>query len=177
MKAEHRKKTYQRLGYPMILAACMLLALAGILVISSGGAVLAAPDESSSAVDAAPVAVDDAYTTTGYAPLDIPAPGVLDNDSDPDGDPLMAILDNGPGNGSLTCGCVADQQRGVLIGIDFLEHYGVLAIATVFGDRNTIRIDSRARFCVRYAENGKSQVQVAGYCAINFPAEGYQVSR
>ena len=34
--------------------------------------------------------------------LTVPAPGVLGNDSDPDGDPLTAVLVTGPSHGSLT---------------------------------------------------------------------------
>lgn len=49
----------------------------------------------------APVAVDDAYTTSVDIPLTVAAPGVLDNDSDVDGDSLTAVLDNGPTNGTL----------------------------------------------------------------------------
>jgi len=92
---------YQKLSSPIALAICILLALFWLLTLSAGETVLAAPDGNGNSVDAAPVAADDAYTTTGYAPLNIPAPGVLGNDSDPDGDPLMAILESTPGFGSL----------------------------------------------------------------------------
>jgi hypothetical protein len=46
-----------------------------------------------------PVAADDAYTTDEDTPLTVPAPGVLSNDSDPDGEPLSAVLDHVPVNG------------------------------------------------------------------------------
>jgi large repetitive protein len=49
----------------------------------------------------APVAVDDAYATDEGVALSVPAPGVLANDSDPDGDNLSAALVSGPANGSL----------------------------------------------------------------------------
>jgi hypothetical protein len=39
-----------------------------------------------------PVAVDDGYSMVKNITLNVPAPGVLDNDSDPDGDPLSAAL-------------------------------------------------------------------------------------
>ena len=48
-----------------------------------------------------PVAVDDAFTTDEDTPLTVLPPGVLANDSDPDGDPLSASLDTGPANGTL----------------------------------------------------------------------------
>jgi len=51
--------------------------------------------------NAAPVAQDDAYQTAEDTALTVPAPGVLGNDTDPDGDPLTATLVSGPTNGSL----------------------------------------------------------------------------
>ena len=50
----------------------------------------------------APVAVDDAYETSQNTLLNIPAPGVLANDTDADSNPLTAVLVSGPSNGSLT---------------------------------------------------------------------------
>ncbi|MBX3385334.1 MAG: tandem-95 repeat protein [Phycisphaeraceae bacterium] len=50
-----------------------------------------------------PVAVDDAYTTPEDTTLNVLAVnGVLANDSDPDGDPLTAVLVTTTGSGSLT---------------------------------------------------------------------------
>lgn len=50
----------------------------------------------------APSAVDDAYTHFGSdTPLVVPAPGVLANDTDVDGDPLTAIKVTDPDDGSL----------------------------------------------------------------------------
>jgi VCBS repeat-containing protein len=50
-----------------------------------------------------PVAVDDAYTGFQSDELVIPATeGVLLNDSDPEGDPLAAVLETGPQHGALT---------------------------------------------------------------------------
>ncbi|MBW3541493.1 MAG: tandem-95 repeat protein, partial [Planctomycetes bacterium] len=48
-----------------------------------------------------PVAVDDSYAVNEDQTLNIAAAGVLTNDSDPDGDPLTAVLENGPANGNL----------------------------------------------------------------------------
>jgi VCBS repeat-containing protein len=54
-------------------------------------------------VNDAPVAVDDpGYVTTEDVSLNEAAPGVLGNDTDVDGDPLTAVLDTGPSNGTLT---------------------------------------------------------------------------
>ena len=41
-----------------------------------------------------PVAGADAYTTGENTPLVVPVPGVLSNDTDPNSDPLVAILDS-----------------------------------------------------------------------------------
>ena len=49
-----------------------------------------------------PTAMDDAYTTTDDAPLRVEAPGVLANDSDPDGHLLIALKDSDPSSGTVT---------------------------------------------------------------------------
>ncbi|MEZ4867016.1 MAG: tandem-95 repeat protein [Caldilineaceae bacterium] len=49
-----------------------------------------------------PVAADDSYNTDADASLTIPAPGVLSNDSDADGDALTAVEVSAPSNGTLT---------------------------------------------------------------------------
>ncbi|TLM73962.1 MAG: tandem-95 repeat protein, partial [Actinobacteria bacterium] len=54
------------------------------------------------AVNDAPVAVGDSYTTAEDTTLTVAAPGVLANDSDVDGDPLDAVLDADVSNGTLT---------------------------------------------------------------------------
>jgi VCBS repeat-containing protein len=48
-----------------------------------------------------PLAVGDAYTTLEDTALNIAAPGVLGNDSDPDGNPISAQLVTGPTRGTL----------------------------------------------------------------------------
>ncbi len=48
-----------------------------------------------------PVANPDSYVTNEDMPLHISAPGVLGNDSDPDGNPLTAVLVSGPSHGAL----------------------------------------------------------------------------
>jgi VCBS repeat-containing protein len=55
-----------------------------------------------SAVNHAPVAANDAYSTNEDTPLTISASGVLGNDSDQDGDTLTAILNSGPTHGTLS---------------------------------------------------------------------------
>ena len=50
----------------------------------------------------APTAADDAYAVVGGTTLTVAAPGVLANDSDPNGDPLTAVSPVGPSHGTLT---------------------------------------------------------------------------
>jgi hypothetical protein len=51
---------------------------------------------------APPIARDDSYTTPVNTALNVVAPGVILNDSDPNGDPLSAFLVSAPHNGTLT---------------------------------------------------------------------------
>jgi VCBS repeat-containing protein/predicted outer membrane repeat protein len=53
-------------------------------------------------VNDAPVAVDDSYSTDEDTPLVVDAPGVLDNDTDPENGTLTAVLNLGPAHGDLT---------------------------------------------------------------------------
>ena len=55
-----------------------------------------------SPVNDAPVAAADSYTTDEDTTLVVAAPGVLANDTDPDDDPLTAVLDENPQHGTLT---------------------------------------------------------------------------
>ena len=54
------------------------------------------------AVNDTPTATDDAYSTTEDTTLTVAAPGVLGDDSDPDGNPLSGVLVSGPSHGTLT---------------------------------------------------------------------------
>jgi hypothetical protein len=48
-----------------------------------------------------PAAAADTYMTVQNRPLTVAAPGVLANDTDPDGDPLSAVRISGPSHGTL----------------------------------------------------------------------------
>lgn len=50
------------------------------------------------AINAAPTATDDAYSVAEDGSLNVAAPGVLGNDTDPENQPLTAQLQNGPAN-------------------------------------------------------------------------------
>ena len=54
------------------------------------------------AVNHAPVANNDSYSTSQNTTLNVAVPGVLGNDSDPDGNTITAVLDSQPAHGSLT---------------------------------------------------------------------------
>ena len=49
-----------------------------------------------------PFAADDEYTANEDTQLSVPVPGVLGNDSDPDGNPITAILVSNTSNGNVT---------------------------------------------------------------------------
>ena len=55
-------------------------------------------------IEDAPIAAADTYTITEGHTLDIAAPGVLTNDTDPDGDTPRVIMFNNPQHGTLTNG-------------------------------------------------------------------------
>ena len=50
---------------------------------------------------APPVAVNDAYKTTLNTALNVPAPGVLANDSDPDGNAITAVISGNAAHGTV----------------------------------------------------------------------------
>src|SRR5205085_423177 len=54
------------------------------------------------AINDAPVAVADSYSTNEDTALTVAAPGVLGNDTDVDNDPLTAAVVSNPAHGSLT---------------------------------------------------------------------------
>ena len=87
----------------------------------------------------APTAAPDSYTFVGGTVLSVPVPGVLGNDSDPQGDPLRATLVSGPANGGLILrpdGSFTYTPTGDFVGVDSFRYTasdGVLpsAAATV----------------------------------------------
>jgi hypothetical protein len=54
------------------------------------------------ALAAAPVAGDDSYNATEDTTLNVPAPGLLQNDSDPENDPVSFFISSAPTNGSIS---------------------------------------------------------------------------
>ena len=74
-----------------------LVALASVAFIS--GPAQAGPP---STVNGPPVGVADTYETSQDTTLTIAAPGVLVNDSDPDGDPITVSRNERPLHGAIT---------------------------------------------------------------------------
>ncbi len=78
-----------------------------------------------------PVAVDDAYQAVKGDTLTIAAPGVLANDSDPNNDPLTAVLETGPSKGSLALNAdgsfeyTPDSPAGTLSAVEKFRQTGV----------------------------------------------------
>ncbi|MCI0359598.1 MAG: cadherin-like domain-containing protein, partial [Planctomycetaceae bacterium] len=68
----------------------------------SGDSQVASVTITVNAVNDTPEAVNDEYSTDEDAPLTIAAPGVLGNDTDPDGDPLSVSIINQPEHGTVT---------------------------------------------------------------------------
>ncbi len=68
-----------------------------------------------------PMAADDGYTTAEDTPLTVVAPGVLENDSDPDGDPLTAVKNSDPVIGTLTL-----DAHGAFMYSPAPQHHGVV---------------------------------------------------
>lgn len=71
-------------------------------VVSDGVATSAAATVEIEVYNDLPEATDDTYSTEYQTALTVQAPGVLSNDSDPNGHALTAVLLNGPADGSLT---------------------------------------------------------------------------
>ncbi|CAL9448619.1 hypothetical protein SUDANB95_02383 [Actinosynnema sp. ALI-1.44] len=88
-----------------------------------------------SPVNRPPAAVDDAFTRRVWSSaLRVPAPGVLANDTDPDGGPLTARLVGGPRHGTVTLaadGSFHYQARSVLAGEDSFTYQVVDAAGAV----------------------------------------------
>lgn len=81
------------------------LLLAGTVRAVAGGLVVPGHDvlvplTAEREANTAPVAADDKASMDAGATIQDPAPGLLFNDVDPDGDPLVAMRDSGPSNGT-----------------------------------------------------------------------------
>ena len=74
-----------------------------------------------------PVAANDTFSTPEDAVLNVPAPGVLGNDPDPDGDALEAQLVTGPSHGTLTLNLDGSFVYTPAANFDGLDSFSYLA--------------------------------------------------
>lgn len=92
---------------------------------------------------APPVAGDDSYSTNEDTVLNVPAPGLLQNDSDPENDPVVFFIASAPGNGSFSVSSANDGSFSYTPGPNF---NGVVTIGyrlydgTAFSNLATITI-------------------------------------
>jgi len=87
-----------------------------------------------------PTARGSSATTTNLRSLSVPAPGVLQGASDPDGDPLTAVLISPPANGTLNLnpdGSYTYTPRSDFIGVD------VFQIAAFDGEAQSAPVEVR----------------------------------
>ncbi|MBL7201096.1 MAG: PKD domain-containing protein [Anaerolineae bacterium] len=86
--------------------------------------------------NAAPEASDDLYLTAEDTALSVPAPGVLNNDSDGNGDALTAVKDSDPAQGTLDL-----SSDGSFVYTPTLDYHGAVTFtyhaSDVLSDSNT----------------------------------------
>ncbi len=87
-----------------------------------------------------PVAVDDAYSATQSLPLTVAAPGVLGNDSDPEGDPLTATLLASPSHGTIALQLDGSFTYTPTIGYLGEDAFTYVAYAETLTDTATVSI-------------------------------------
>ncbi|MBT7298118.1 MAG: tandem-95 repeat protein, partial [Victivallales bacterium] len=104
------------------------------------------------AVAAPPAATPDAYDALWGRSTPVAVPGVLANDSDPDGDPLTAVLVSGPAHGELVFpgdGSFVYTANGVYLGEDTFtykahdgtEHSGVVTVTVTVTNHAPVAAD------------------------------------
>ncbi len=106
--------------------------------------------------DRAPVALGDVYTTPVGVPLVVPAPGVLGNDSDPDGDPLTAQLLAPPSTGDVALAADGGFVYTPTLGFQGLVTFTYAADDGLLSDTATVSI-------LVYGENGPPIAQDDAY--------------
>lgn len=120
-----------------------------------------------------PVAVDNNYTTAKNTTLNISAPGVLSNDTDADGNPLVTLLENNVLSGSLMLN--ADGSFDYTPDTDFIGEDSF----SYFADDNTDLSDTSATVTIIIEDNTPPMVGEALFkskcimCHGEFGAGGY----
>jgi hypothetical protein len=134
-----------------------------------------------------PVAQNDAYTTNEDTPLTVVAPGVLGNDTDPEGRSLTAELVKGPSHGTLTLnadGSFTYTPTTYFVGTDSFTYAAYDGIAT--SNTATATITVVGEYCTITASAGtggtitpSGAVQVTLGTSQTFqiaPTSGYAIS-
>ena len=108
-----------------------------------------APEDNSSAAmvtvaNIAPVAVDDDYAISATISLTVPAPGVLGNDSDHNGDPLASHLLAAPLSGTLDLNTDGSFSYTPTLGLDGVVTFTYLASDGTLTGTATVSLDARA---------------------------------
>jgi VCBS repeat-containing protein len=136
---------------------------------ASDGFASATATVSISVSNAAPTSTDDAYTVFRNQTLSVPAGGVLDNDTDADGDALSATLWVGTANGTVTLaangGFTYTPIAGYVGGDAFTYH---ASDGTASSGRATVIIQVKDRKPVA----GSDKASVDAGAAISRPAPG-----
>ncbi|SIO19312.1 hypothetical protein SAMN05444166_2918 [Singulisphaera sp. GP187] len=121
-----------------------------------------------------PVALNDSYAVIKNQPLTVAAPGVLGNDSDPDGNPISTVLVSSPAHGTLALaanGSFTYTPAGNYVGADSFTYRasdGSLSsnLATVslkVSDPNAPPVANNDSFTMRW--NTSLNIQAAGVLA------------
>lgn len=129
------------------------------------------------AVNDAPVAIADSYSTDQNVVLDVPARGLLINDSDVDGDVLTASVVTGPAHGTLTLAADGSFQYTPVTGYNGLDSFTYRASDAVASSAVTtvsltivpppppsakfFVVDADRLNTYQYAENGSSLTNTA----------------
>jgi uncharacterized repeat protein (TIGR01451 family) len=108
-----------------------------------------APEDNSSATrvtvaNIAPVAVDDDYAISTAISLTVPAPGLLGNDSDLNGDPLASHLLAAPVAGTLHLNTDGSFSYTPTLGLDGVVTFTYLASDGALTGMATVTLDARA---------------------------------
>lgn len=148
---------------------------------------ISTPNSLNFIVNRPPVAVADGYRTGVNTPLDVPAEGVLDNDSDVDGNLLTAVLVADVSHGNLTLnsnGSFSYSPTANFRGVDSftytandgIDNGNVVAVNIIVNDKPTLVLpidDQFADVDVSYALDAASHFaddDTLAFSAIGLPA-------
>ncbi len=135
------------------------------------------------AINDTPIAVADSFALSVDNMLTVAAPGLLANDTDSEGDTLMAIVVNSPTEGAITAwggdGSFSYKPRDGFVGLDSFTYQAndsqadsnVITVTIVVSAVKFYVVDSSAGTSFRYQDNG-NPVDGAGLAAGNSNPRG-----